>query len=428
MNVNVETLEKNKVKLEIEVGADILEEGLNKSYKRNAKRFNIPGFRKGRAPRFMVERQYGVEALYPDAAELICEEYYPKAIDENKIEPVDRPELDIVELERGKPFVFSAVVTIKPEVRLGAYTGVEAEYKTALVTDDDIEERLKSEADKNARLVPVEDRPSQSGDTLLIDYEGFIDGAPFEGGKREGHNLEIGSKSFIDDFEEQLIGRNAGDAFKISVRFPDDYHKADVQGKDAEFNVTIHTIKRKELPAIDDEFAQDVSEYESLDEYKAAIRKELTEEQEKISRQNFENQLIKKIVDEAQIDIPEVMIERQIDQNYKNFEMMMAYQGLSPEQYFAYSSTTPEQVREDMRERSVNEVRTTLVLERIGADESIEVTDEEMDAELLKRAEARKKTPDEYKADLSEDLAKYIRSNLKSQKIVSFLVDGAKRV
>ena len=428
MNVKIEEVEKNKIKLEIEVGADVLEEGLNTSYKRNAKRYTIPGFRKGRAPRGMVERYYGVEVLYEGAIDAICPDYYDKAIKENNLEPVDSPELDLVELERGKPFIFSATVVVKPKVTLGIYKGVEVESKPVLVTDEDVEEVLKTAADKNARLLPVEDRPSQEGDILLIDYEGSIDGIPFEGGKREGYNLEIGAKQFIEGFEEQLIGKNAGMSVKVNVRFPDDYAGEDVKGKDAVFDVMIHSIKVKELPEIDDEFAQDVSEFDTLDEYKTDIRKHLTEEQGERLKQEFENKLAEKIAGEAEIDIPDVMIKKQTERNIREFEMTLAYQGIDLERYFALTSSSREQLEDDMHKRSEDEVRLRLTLDQVAKEENIETTDEDYENELRKRADSYKKEFEEYKNSVSDDLAGYIRSKVKTDKTIAFLTEHAKRV
>ena len=428
MNVKIEEVEKNKIKLEIEVDADVLEDGLNKSYKKNAKRFNIPGFRKGRAPRAMVERIYGVEVLYDGAIDEICPKCYEQAITENNLEPVSAPELDLVELERGKPFIFTATVVVKPKAELGKYKGVEVSLKPVLVTEDDIENELKIEADKNARLIPVEDRPAQEGDILLIDYEGFIDGAPFEGGKKEGHNLEIGSNTFIEGFEQQLIGKSSGESCKVNVKFPDDYLSEDLKSKEAEFNVTIYTIKRKELPEIDDDFANDVSEFDTLDEFKAGIRKRLTEEQEKQVKQEFKNELIKKITEDSHMDIPEIMIEKQNERNVKEFEMSLAYQGIDLERYLTLTSTSRDKFEGEIRERTVTEIRTHLVLDRIGEEEGIEVTDEDYENELRKRAESYKKEYEEYKGQVTDDLADYIRSRIKTEKIIEFLYENAVQI
>jgi len=428
MNVKIEEIEKNTVKLEIEVGADVLENGLEQSYKKIAKRFNIPGFRKGRAPRSIVERYYGVEVLYEGAVEAIWPEYYSKAVSENNIEPVDSPELYIVELERGKPLIFTATVAVKPEVKLGEYIGLEAEFKQALITDDDVENEIKDVADKNARLVPIEDRVSQIGDTLQIDFEGFIDGVQFENGKGEKYNLELGSNSFINGFEEQLTGKTAGESATVNVRFPDDYASSDLKGKDAVFEVVVHSIKKKELPEIDDEFAQDVSEFDTLDEYKADVRKKLTERGEEQSKANFENELITKIVGDAEIDIPEPMIQRQIEQNMKDLEMRLMYQGLDLDRYYEMSATPKETVDANIRKNSISELKTRLVFEQIIKEKELEITDEEYDNEIRKRAETYKKDYDEYKTQVSEELENYIRSKMMTDKVVALISENAKRV
>ena len=428
MDVKTEIIGANTVKLEITESVEVLEEGLNASYKKYAKRFTIPGFRKGRAPRAMVERYYGAEVLYEGAIDAICPKSYEAAIKENNIEPVDSPEIDIVEIERGKPFVFTATVVVKPEVKLGLYKGLEVPYQKALITDDDVEAELRTVADKNARLVPVEDRPVREGDTVLIDYEGFLDGTPFEGGKGENYNLEIGSHKFIAGFEEQLIGKEAGESADVEVRFPDDYGSEEMRGKEARFHVTIHAIKIKELPDFDDDFAQDFSEFDTLDEYKADIRRILTEDREAQLKNEFEGELLKRVAAEADIDIPEAMIKRQIERNIKEFEMTLAYQGIDLERYYALTSTTREDLEKNVGGRAADEVKTMLVLDKIAKEEEIEVTDEEYDDELRKRAANYKKEFEEYKGQVTDDLAEYIKSKLKTDKIIAFLAENAKRI
>ena len=429
MEVKIEEVEKNRVKLEIAVGADVLEEGLEKSYKKNAKRFNIPGFRKGRAPRSMVERQYGAAVLYEGAIDAICPECYEKAVKENGIDPVDAPELDLVELEKGKPFVFTATVYVKPEVKLGQYKGVEAARRHVVVTEDDVLAELMANADKNARLVPpAEERASREGDTLLIDFTGYIDGEQFEGGKREGFNIELGSRTLIKGFEEQLIGRGVGENFNVGVRFPEDYQDPVCRGKEAEFDVTVHSIKEKELPEIDDEFAQDVSEFDDLESYKADIRRELTERQEKAADDDFEDAVFGKVFEGAEIDIPEVMVKKQAERNLKEFEMRLAYQGVDVERYMQMTSSTREQLEESMRARSTAEVRAKLVLDQIAKEEAVEVTDGEFDDELKKRAEKYNRPFEEYKSQLSDDYADYVRSQLKLEKVKALIIENAVKI
>ena len=429
MNVKIEEIEKNKLVLEIELGADILEDGLEKAYKRIAKRFNVPGFRKGRAPRSMVERHFGAAVLYEGAIDALCPEYYDKAISENNLFPIDAPELELVEIEKGKPFIFKATVTVKPQIEIGRYIGVEAAYKPALVTDDDIDKALKAAADKNARLItPEEDRPVKEGDIVLIDYEGSVDGVPFEGGKAAGQSLEIGSHTFIPGFEEQLVGKNAGESFQINVRFPDDYQHSGLNGRDTVFDITIHSIKEKELPAIDDDFAQDVSEFDTLEEYRADIRKKLTEKQEGESLKAFQEELMQKIIDDSAMDIPEIMIKKQIERDIKEFEMSLSYSGLNLEKYMELYSMTRESLEDSMRERAVREISTQLAFEQIEKAEAIEVTDEDYDYEIAKRAEVYKKEFADYKASISDDLEKYIRAGLKRQKAIDFVTEKAVRI
>ena len=426
MNVKVEEAGVNKLKLEIEVGSEAFEDGLAKSFKKNARRFSVPGFRVGRAPRSVVERHYGAEVLYSDAVEFICSEYYEKALTENNIEPIDRPRIDIGEIERGAPFTFTAVVDVKPKVTLGGYIGIEAEMKRVIVTEEEVEDEIKSVADKNARIIPVEDRPTQIGDTVQIDYEGFIDGVPFEGGKNEAFNLELGSNRFIKGFEEQLTGKSAGDFVKVEICFPDDYHNKDLCGKDAVFDVTIHSVKSKELPEIDDEFAQDVSEFDTLDEYKADLRKQLTLRGEERAKSEFENALVDKIVNDAQVEIPDILVERQAENNLRQFNMTLAYQGLDVDRYLEMGGIPREEFEASMNKRALAEVKTQLVLEQIAQDNKLAVTDADYEEELRKRAETYKKDYDEYVKTVSDDLAGYIRSKLTSDKIIKFLSDNAK--
>ena len=428
MDVRIEEVEKNTLKLEIEVGADVLEAGLEKAYKKMAKRFTIPGFRKGRAPRHMVERAYGAQVLYEGVIDEICPEYYEKAIKENDIHPVDQPDLDLVEIEKGKPFIFSATVVVKPEVKLGQYIGVEAPYKQVIVTGEEIEEELKSIADKNARIIPVEDRPSQLGDTVVIDFEGFIDGVPFQGGKAEGHSLELGSGQFIEGFEAQLVDRQAGDEVKVSVTFPEQYGAEELRSKDAVFDVKIQAVKKKELPEIDDEFAQDVSEFDTLEEYKADIRKKLTEQQEERSKTEFENELFKIVANGAQIDIPPQMIDRQAERNSKDFEARLAYQGMDLERYLSLSSSTRGKYEDSMRANAESDVRMNLVLDQIAKENGLEVTDEELDGEFRKRAGTYKKSFEEYKAQMTDDHAEYIRSVMKKEKVVAMITESAIKI
>jgi trigger factor len=317
---------------------------------------------------------------------------------------------------------------VKPEVVPGEYIGLEVPYRGALVTEDEIEAELKAAAERNARLVPVEDRPSRQGDVLLIDYEGSVDGVPFQGGKADGFSLELGSKSFIEGFEEQLIGKSPDERTEVTVRFPDDYGNESLNGKDAVFKVTVHSIKLKELPGIDDDFAQESSEFDSLEEYKADIRKKLTEKNVEKTKRGFENELVAKIVADSQVDIPGVMIDRQAETSFREFEMTLAYQGLDLERYYQITSSDRGKLEESIRARSADEVKSQLVLERIARDNGIEVSDEEYDADIKRRAEKLEKDYEEYRSQISDDYARYIRSNMKTEKVMSFLTENTKKI
>ena len=428
MSVKIETVEKNRIKLVIEVSPEGLEEGLAKSFKKNAGRFSIPGFRKGKAPRGLVERQYGVEVLYEDAINAICPEYYDKAIEENNIEPVDRPELDIVEMEKGKPFIFTATVFVKPEVTLGQYTGVEAHVDEVVVTDDMVEEEVNRVRDRNSRLVPVEDRPAQDGDTAVIDFEGFVDGVPFEGGKGADFNLTLGSKQFIPGFEDQLCGHETGEHVAVRVSFPEEYHAEELKGKEAVFEVDIQAIKVKELPELDDEFAQDVSEFNTLEEYRADIRRDLTEKGESKAKTDFDDRVIEAVVEAAEVDLPAVMIEDQKNYNLKNLEMSLAYQGLELAQYMQMMGISLDDFNSSFEERARKEVILQLVIEKVGKVEDIQVTEEDIAKEIEDRAAKGKKTPEEYKEKLSERSLEAMKDSLKYLKTIDFICQSAKKV
>ena len=428
MSVKIETVEKNRIKLVIEVSPEGLEEGLAKSFKKNAGRFSIPGFRKGKAPRGLVERQYGVEVLYEDAINAICPEYYDKAIEENNIEPVDRPELDIVEMEKGKPFIFTATVFVKPEVTLGQYTGVEAHVDEVVVTDDMVEEEVNRVRDRNSRLVPVEDRPAQDGDTAVIDFEGFVDGVPFEGGKGADFNLTLGSKQFIPGFEDQLCGHETGEHVAVRVSFPEEYHAEELKGKEAVFEVDIQAIKVKELPELDDEFAQDVSEFNTLEEYRADIRRDLTEKGESKAKTDFDDRVIEAVVEAAEVDLPAVMIEDQKNYNLKNLEMSLAYQGLELAQYMQMMGISLDDFNSSFEERARKEVILQLVIEKVGKVEDIQVTEEDIAKEIEDRAAKGKKTPEEYKEKLSERSLEAMKDSLKYLKTIDFICQSAKKI
>ncbi len=426
MQVKVENVEKNVVQLEIEVDAEKFEEGLQKSFKKNAGRFNIPGFRRGKAPRTMVEKFYGEQVLYEDAINAVCPDAYDQAVEENDLHPVDRPEIDIKQIGKGQTFIFTAKVTVKPEVELGEYKGVEVAKANALVTDEDVDKEIEKVLDKNSRLVTVEDRPVASGDTAIIDFEGFVDGVPFEGGKGEGYNLVIGSGTFIPGFEDQLIGVAAGEEKDVNVTFPEEYGSKELAGKPALFKVTVKEIKLKELPALDDEFAKDVSEFDTLEEYKADLRKKLVEKAEHKAYHENEDNVVEKVVENAAIDLPAVMVEKRVDDLVHDFEMRLRYQGMELNQYIEMMGMDMKIFREQFAKRAEQEVKTQLVIEKIGAVEGIVPSEEDTEAEIRKLAETYKQSEEDFKQHLRPDDIEYIRNNLVARKTVDFLVENAK--
>ncbi len=426
MSVKIEKPEKNVVKLEIQVEAKAFDEYLNKAFLKNKSRFNIPGFRKGKAPRAMVERYYGEGVLYEDAINFACAEAYDKAIDENDIKPVDRPEIDVVQIGSGQDFIFTATVTVMPEVVLGEYKGLEAKKDDVVITDDDVEEELKRVADRNSKLITIEDRPVQDGDTVNIDFEGSVDGVPFDGGTAKGYTLVVGSGTFIPGFEDQLIGAALGSEVDVNVTFPEDYHSEDLKGKAALFKVKINEIKKKELPEINDEFASDVSEFETLEEYKADIRKKLTERAQAEADRKFEEEIIKKAVDNAQCDIPEVMVNRRLDGMLNQFDMQLRYQGMNLENYMKMMGMEESKLREDFRENAYQDVKTQLVMEKIAEVENVEVTPEEYEEELKQIADRYNQPVEEMKKHLRGDDIEYIKDSIERRKTVALLVENAK--
>lgn len=426
MDVKIEKPEKNVTKLEITVEKDIFNEAMNRSFNKNKARFNIPGFRKGKAPRHMVERYYGEQVLYEDAINFACGDAYMRAVDENDIHPVDRPEIDILQIGSGQDLIFTATVTVKPEVELGEYKGLDVKKDEVSVSDDDVAAELARVAERNAKLVSVEDRPVQKGDILNIDYEGSIDGVPFDGGTAKGQTLEIGSGTFIPGFEEQLEGLNLNEEKDIQVTFPADYHSKDLAGKEATFRVKVNEIKFKQLSEINDEFAGDVSEFETLEEYKQDIRKKLLEKAQAAADKRFEDEILKKAAENAACDIPEVMINRRLDEMMRQFDMTLRYQGMSLQGYMDMLGINEEKLREDYRNEAMNDVKTQLVLEKIAEVEGLDCTPEEYEEELSKMAERYRQTVEEMKKHLHEDDIEYIKTSVTNRKTVGFLKDNAK--
>lgn len=415
-------------KLTVEVPAEEFEQALKTSYNKNKNRFNIPGFRRGKAPQAMVEKMYGVGVLYEDAADEAINNTYAQAMDESGLEIVSRPEISIEQIEKGKPFIYVATVAVKPEVTLGEYKGIEVEKARPEVTEADLEAELKKVQDQNSRLVTIEDRPVQDGDQTVIDFEGFVDGAPFEGGKAEAYPLTIGSHSFIDTFEEQLIGKSIGEEAEINVTFPAEYHAAELAGKPAVFKVTVKEIKAKELPELNDEFAGEVSEFETLEEYKADLKAKLEEKKQAQATTENENNVVAKVVENASMDIPEPMIDQQVRNMIDSYARRMQSQGLTLEQYMQFTGMTMEQLQEQTRPQAEKQIRTRLVLEAVAEKENIEVSDEAVEAELKKMAEAYKMELDQIKGFMGENELKQIKQDLAVQEAVDFLVAEAKLV
>lgn len=428
MSLQVEKLEKNMAKLTVEVSAEEFETAIKTSFNKNKGKFNIPGFRKGKAPQAMIEKMYGVGILYEDAANEAINKSYESAMEESGLDIVSRPEVDLVQVEKGKPFIYTAMVAVKPPVTLGEYKGIEVEKASTEVTDEDVDAELKRVQEQNSRLVAVEDRAVADGDQTVINFEGFVDGKAFEGGKAEDYPLTIGSHSFIDTFEEQLVGKNIGEECEINVTFPAEYHAAELAGKPAMFKVTVNEIKVKELPELNDEFASEVSEFETMAEYKEDIKAKLVERKQKEAATENENRVIDKIVDNASMELPEPMIDGQVRNMIDDYARRMQSQGLSLDQYMQYTGMTIEQLKEQMRPQAVKRIKTRLVLEEVVKQENIQVSDEAVDAEIAKMAEAYKMEVEKVKEYLGEQGTAQMREDLAVQEAVDSLVADAKLV
>lgn len=429
MNTKVEKIENNVVKVEVTIPSEKFNETLKKSYNKNAKKFNIPGFRKGKAPLQIIEKFYGEGVFFEDAAEMIIDETYPEAIKENNISPVDYPKVDIVQIGKDMDFIYTADVTVKPEVKLGEYKGVEVKKVEYTVNDDDINSQLDSMREKNARLLTKENSAVENGDIAVIDFEGFIDEKPFEGGKGENFELTIGSKTFIPGFEEQLIGVKAGESKNVKVNFPEDYQAEELKGKPAVFKVNVNEIKYKEIPELDDEFAKDVSEFDTLDELKADLRKKAEEANKVREKQEYEDKVIEKVVEACEIDIPNAMVEREIDYMVRDLDYRLKYQGLDIEKYANIMGITVDKIREDFKEIAAKRVRTNLILEAVAKAENITASDEDIE----------KKAEEIAKQYGSEDISKIkekiistqkeiIAEELVNNKVIDFLVEGSKEI
>ncbi|MCI9361623.1 MAG: trigger factor [Hungatella sp.] len=428
MSLQVENLEKNMAKMTVEVPAENLEKAIKTAFNKNKNRFNIPGFRRGKAPLAMIEKMYGPEVFYEEAANLVLDESYPEAAKESALEIVSRPEIDIVQIEKGKPFIYTVTVAVKPEVTLGDYKGIQVEKASAEVTDEDVENELKRVQNQNSRLLTIEDRPVQDGDQTVIDFDGYVDGKRFEGGKSEDYPLTIGSHSFIDTFEEQLIGKNIGEECEVNVTFPEEYHAKELAGKPAVFKVTVKEIKMKELPELNDEFAEEVSEFDTLDEYKTDIRSKLLERKQKDAATENENRVVEKVVENASMEIPEKMLETQVQNMINDYARRMQSQGMSLEQYMQYTGMTLESLKEQTRPQAEKSIRTRLVLEAVVKAEDINISDEAVEEELKKMADSYKMDIEKVKEIMGERELKQMREDLAVQEAIDFLVAEAELV
>jgi trigger factor len=421
MNCKVEKTENaNEVKLEITVDAEKFENAMKKVYFQNAKYINIPGFRKGKAPMNIVEKYYGAEIFYEDAFNEVATEAYDEAIDTNKIDVVSRPTVDIVQMEKGKDVIFTAVVQVKPEVELGKYKGIEIKKIEYPVKDEDVQNEIK----QNSRLVTVDDRALENGDTATIDFEGFVDGVAFEGGKAEGHELEIGSGAFIPGFEDQLVGMKIDEEKEIKVTFPKEYFSKDLAGKEATFKVKLHEIKKKELPNLDDEFAKDVSEFDTLKELEASIKERLEKDNAQKAKYETEEAVIKAVCEDMKVEIPQGMIETETQNMLKDIETRLSYQGLKLEQYLQMMGKTAEEVKKEYEPQAIEAIKSRLALEAIVKAEKIEASEEKINEKLEEMAKNYGKTAEELKAN--ENVKNYIKEGIESQEAIEFLVKNAK--
>ena len=425
MSIKVEkTDNKNELKLEFTVEAQKFDETMKKVYFKTVKYFNIPGFRKGKAPMNIIERHYGKEIFYEDTFNEILQEVYEKELKENDITVVSYPDLEVKQIGKGQDLIFTAVVQTKPEVKLGKYKGIEIKKIEYNVSDEDINHELGHMQERNSRIITVEDRAVESGDITVIDFEGFVDGVPFDGGKAEGHELTIGSNAFIPGFEDQIIGMKVDEEKEINVKFPEEYFSKDLAGKDATFKVKLHEIKKKELPNLDDEFAKDVSEFDTLEELKQSIKEKIEEENKQKVKYETEDAVIKAICDNTDIDIPSGMIETEIDNMEKDMENRLKYQGLTLDMYIQMLGKTKEEFRKEYETQAKEAVKSRLVLESVIKEEKIEASDEELSEKLKEMAENYGKTEDELKTN--ENLKNYLNESIKAEKAIEFVVKNAK--
>lgn len=425
MSLQVEKLEKNMAKLTIEAPAEAVEKAIQEAYKKNKNKISIPGFRKGKVPRQMIEKVYGAEVFYEDAANILIPQEYDKALEECEETIVSRPEIDVVQMEKGKPFIFTAEVALKPEVKLGKYKGVEVEKAETAVSDEEVTAEIDKERERNGRTISVEDRAVKDGDMTVIDFEGFVDGVAFDGGKGEDHPLTIGSGSFIPGFEEQLVGAELGKEVEVNVTFPEDYQAEDLAGKAAMFKCTVKEIKEKELPELDDEFASEVSEFETVDEYKEDVKKKLSEQKEAEAKRKKEDAVIEAIIADADMEIPEPMVDLQTRNMAEDYARRLSQQGLSLEQYFQFTGLTAEKFLEQMKPNALKRIQSRLVLEAVAASENLVASDEDYEKELENMAGMYQMEVDKLKEIMGEGEEKQIREDIAIQKAVEFVTEQA---
>ncbi|ABS39551.1 trigger factor [Clostridium botulinum] len=429
MNVKVENIEKNVVKLEITVDSEKFNEAVKKSFKKNAKRFNVPGFRKGKAPLNIIKKYYGEGVLFEDAINFCCEDTYPKAIEENNIKPVDYPQIDVVQIGEGKDFIYTAEVTTVPEVKLGEYKGVEVKKVSYEVEDEAVENELKSMQEKNARVSLKEEGEIEKGNIAIIDFKGYVDGKAFEGGEAKDYEIEIGSGTFIGDFEDQLVGLKKDESKEVNVSFPEEYGREDLNGKPATFEATIKDIKVKELPALDDEFAKEVSEFDTLEELKSDIKDRMKKELSEKAKAEYEEAVVEAVGANAEIEIPKVMIEKEIENMVRDLEMRLKYQGLDLKSYYEFTNSSEEKVKEYMRETAEKRVKTDLIMQEIAKVEDIKATEEELKEKAMEVAKQYGQKDVEKTAELIANAQKaYLEIDIVNGKVLDLLVENSKEI
>lgn len=426
MNVQVEDLGKNMVKLTVEVETETVDAAIKSAYNKQKNKIAIPGFRKGKVPQAMIEKMYGPEVFYEDAANTMLQTQYPVAVEQSGVDIVSRPTIDVTQIEKGKPFIFTAEVAKRPEVTLGKYNGVTVTKIDTSVTDEEVDAEIEQQRNINARTVTITDRPVKEGDTAVIDFEGFVDGVAFEGGKGENHPLEIGSHSFIDTFEDQLVGKNTGDEVEVHVTFPEQYQAEELAGKPATFKVKINEIRAKELPELNDEFVQDVSEFDTMAEYREDTKKKLQERKENAAKGTKEDEAIQKIIDKSKMEIPEAMIDMQAENMIDEFAQRIAAQGMSFDQYMQFSGMTIDKMKEQVRPEALQRIQSSLVLEQIAKEENIVASDEDVDAEVEKMASMYGMKAEDLKNYMGDSEKESMKRDIAVKKAVEFVMANVK--